>query len=384
MNIKIVMNILFSYAAGFAALALALTSCGRSPRPEPTLKDHFKNDFLVGAAVSDAQVRGECPKADSVFSLHFNAIEAENCMKSEKIHPEKGVWFWDDADRFMKYAEERDMAVVGHTLIWHSQLAPWFAVDSLGNDVTPEELKSRMKEHITTLMTRYKGRVLGWDVVNEAIEDDGSFRQSPFYRILGEEYIPLAFEYARDADPDAELYINDYNMSRPEKREAYVRLVDKLKRSGLRVDAIGMQGHMGIDYPDIDEFEKSIEAFAGTGCQVCITEWDMSALPTVTESANVGDTVAAAANLNPYPDGLPEEVERMWNLRMRRFLDVVKKYSDCVSRINVWGIEDGMSWKNDFPIPGRTDYPLFFDRSYNLKPFLQEELKENTDDGKNS
>ena len=150
-----------------------------------------------------------------------------------------------------------------------------------GAPVSADVLKERMRDHITTIMTRYKGRIKGWDVVNEAIVEDGSYRSSPFYEILGEEFIPLAFQYAHEADPDAELYINDYAMNVPAKRDAYVRLVNDMKSKGLRVDAIGMQGHMGMDYPDFAEFEKSIEAYASTGCKVMITEWDMSALPTV-------------------------------------------------------------------------------------------------------
>ena len=262
------------------------------------------------------------------------------------------------------------MFIVGHTLIWHSQLAPWFAVDSLGRPVTPEVLKERMRTHISTVMNRYKGCIQGWDVVNEAILDDGSYRPSPFYDILGEEFIPLAFQYAMEADPDAELYINDYSMAAPGKRDRYVQLVNDLKARGLRVDAIGMQAHMGMDYPDIAEFEKSIKAFASTGAKVMITEWDMSALPTVNTGANVSDTAAYQAALNPYPDGLPDDVAARWNDRMRQMMDLFIANADVISRVNAWGTDDASSWKNNWPVAGRTEYPLLFDRAYNLKPFL--------------
>ena len=171
------------------------------------------------------------------------------------------------------------MAVIGHTLIWHSQLAPWFAVDEQGRDVSPEVLKQRMRDHIHTVVGRYKGRVKGWDVVNEAIEDDGSYRRNVFYRILGEEYIPLAFQYAHEADPDAELYYNDYSLANPRKREGVVRLVQKLKSRGLRIDAVGMQAHLGMEWPSVEEFEKSMLAFAATGVKVMVTELDLNALP---------------------------------------------------------------------------------------------------------
>lgn len=355
-------------------LAIFAAACQTTPENVPTIKDHFKDDFLIGAAINADHVNGLDLKADSILKLHFNSIVAENCMKSAEINPEEGVYVWDDADKFVKYGEDNGMAIIGHTLVWHSQLAPWFPLDSAGNYVTPEVLKERMRNHITTMMTRYKGKVKGWDVVNEAIVDDGSYRKSPFYEILGEEFIPLAFQYAHEADPDAELYINDYAMNNPAKREAYVKIVNDLKQRGLRIDAIGMQGHMGMDYPNFEEFEKSIEAYAGTGCNVMITELDMSALPTVHQSANVTDSVAFSKLMNPYPDGLPEEVSKTWNDRMTTVFDIIKRHSDVITRVTTWGTYDGVSWKNNHPMKGRTEYPLLFDRNYNLKPFMQEEL----------
>ena len=238
-------------------LSILAISCQKAPET-PTLKEHFKDDFLIGAAVNVRHINGLDKKADSIVTRHFNSIVPENCMKSEEIHPAEGEYNWTDADAFVKYGEERGMAMIGHTLIWHSQLAPWFAVDSAGNYVTPEVLKERMCEHITTVMTRYKGKIKGWDVVNEPILEDGSYRKSPFYEILGEEFIPLAFQYAHEADPDAELYINDYGMNNPAKRDAYVKIVNDMKAKGLRVDAIGMQGHMGMDYPSVSPISTSL------------------------------------------------------------------------------------------------------------------------------
>lgn len=351
-------------------LLALLASCASSAPGDKPLKEAFADNFLIGGAINMDVVNDNDPKGDSIVTRHFNTIVAENCMKSEKINPAEGVYYWDDADAFVKYGWDRGMFIVGHTLIWHSQLAPWFAVDSLGRPVTPEVLKERMRTHISTVMNRYKGCIQGWDVVNEAILDDGSYRPSPFYDILGEEFIPLAFQYAMEADPDAELYINDYSMAAPGKRDRYVQLVNDLKARGLRVDAIGMQAHMGMDYPDIAEFEKSIKAFASTGAKVMITEWDMSALPTVNTGANVSDTAAYQAALNPYPDGLPDDVAARWNDRMRQMMDLFIANADVISRVNAWGTDDASSWKNNWPVAGRTEYPLLFDRAYNLKPFL--------------
>ena len=229
-----------------------------------------------------------------------------------------------------------------------------------------------MREHIHTVMSRYKGRIKGWDVVNEAIVEDGSYRKSPFYQILGEEFIPLAFQYAHEADPDAELYLNDYGMNVPGRRNTYVKLIKDLQARGLRIDAIGMQGHMGMDYPDLNEFEESLLAFAGTGIKVMITEWDMSALPTLNRTANISDTIAFRKAINPYTEQLPDSVSQVWNNRMKEVFNLFLKHADKIDRVTAWGVPDKESWKNDFPVKGRTDYPLLFDRNYEAKPFVKE------------
>jgi endo-1,4-beta-xylanase len=339
------------------------------------LKDVFKDQFLVGAALNEGQVAGQDPAALRLIKQHFNAIVAENCTKSEVIHPQKDVYNFAPTDALVKFGEDNDMAVIGHCLIWHSQLAKWFTVDDQGNPVSAKELKKRMKEHITTLVKRYKGRIHGWDVVNEAIVEDGSYRQSPFYQILGEEFIPWAFKCAHKADPNVELYYNDYGMNVPGRRDSVVKLIRSLKKQGLRIDAVGMQAHMGMDYPNFDEFEASINAFAAEGVKVMITEWDMSALPTVNQSANIADKAEYKASLNPYPDALPDSVSEVWNARMKRFFDLFVKHADVISRVNAWGVIDSNSWKNDFPVKGRKEYPLLFDRNYQPKPFVKELLK---------
>lgn len=352
---------------------LLISAC--SAPAQTGLKDAFADHFYIGAALNEAEITGTDAAGVELIKKNFNSIVAENCMKSEEIHPEEGVYDFTLADKFVEFGEANDMFIIGHCLVWHSQLAKWFPYDENGNYVTPEVLKKRLKDHITTIVTRYKGRIHGWDVVNEAIVEDGSYRKSPFYEILGEEFIPLAFQYAHEADPDAELYLNDYGMNVPGRRETYVKIANDLKARGLRIDAIGMQGHMGMDYPDMVEFEESIEAFAGTGCKVMITEWDMSALPTVNMGANVSDTVAFKAAMNPYPDGLPEDISAEWNSRMKSFMDLFIKHSDVITRVTAWGVSDNDSWKNDWPMKGRMEYPLLFDRNLQPKPFLDEYTK---------
>ncbi len=336
-----------------------------------SLKAIYGDKFALGAAMNAQQISGVDTAGVNLVRRHFSSVVAENNMKCEMIHPARHTYNFAAGDSLVAFGEANDIAVVGHCLIWHSQCAPWFFVDDEGKQIDAAELKRRMEEHITTIVSHFKGRIKGWDVVNEALLEDGSYRRSKYYEILGEEYIPLAFEYAHRADPDAELYYNDYAMNMPRKREAVVRLVQQLQERGLRIDAVGMQGHMGMDYPDIDEFEESIVAFAGAGVNVMITEWDMSALPTLSRSANIADRINADGSADLYPHGLPDEISQQWNARMRDFFLLFLRHADVITRVTAWGVSDGDSWKNDYPVRGRHDYPLLFDRHYEPKPFLR-------------
>ena len=362
--------------ASFCGILAAACAGGTTQTKEIGLKDVVGNKFLVGAALNVRQSSGADTSSLKIVKRHFNSIVAENCMKSEEIQPREGEFFFDEADKFVNFGIENNMSIIGHCLIWHSQCPDWFFTDDKGNNVSPEILRQRMKTHISTVVGRYKGKIKGWDVVNEAIVEDGSYRKSKFYEILGEEFIPLAFQYAHEADPNAELYYNDYGMNVKGRREGVVKLIRSLKEKGLRIDAVGMQGHMGMDYPDIKEFEESMLAFAAEGVKVMITEWDMSALPTARQSANISDTVAFRKSLNPYPDALPDSVNTAWNKRMDEFFTLFEKHSDIVTRVTAWGVSDGDSWKNDFPVRGRKDYPLLFDRNYQPKDFIRKMIKE--------
>lgn len=356
-----------------AFCAASLLSCTqKAPEAEVTLKDYFGDKFLIGVAVNVDQSWERDTLGAAIVKKHFNSVVAENCMKSEEIHPTPFTWNWDDADQFVKFGEENGMTVIGHCLIWHSQCSPWFFTDENGKQVSAEELKTRMRDHITAIVTRYRGRIKGYDVVNEAILDNGDYRNSKFYEILGEEFIPWAFKCAHEADPDAELYYNDYSMALPGKREGVVKLVKSLKAQGLRIDAVGLQSHMGMEHPDFAEYEKTIQALIDAGVKVAITELDMDAIPTVSFGASVEDEAAYSAQMNPYPEALPDSVSQIWNDRMTQVFSIYEKYQDHICRVTVWGVQDGDSWKNDWPMKGRTNYPLLFDRNYEMKPFLKD------------
>ncbi|MDR3365884.1 MAG: endo-1,4-beta-xylanase [Prevotellaceae bacterium] len=353
-------------------LALLLAGCAQ---PQPgSLKDALKNKFYIGTALSVAQFTGADTLSERVARENFSAVAPENCMKSMYLQPREGEFFFDEADRFVAWGEANSMWITGHCLVWHSQAPQWLCVDENGNNVSSEVLAARLKSHITAVASRYRGRIKGWDVVNEAILDDGSWRRSKLYEILGEELIPLAFQYAHEADPNAELYYNDYSMALEAKRNAAVQLVKTLKERGLRIDAVGMQGHIGMDYPAVEEFEKSLLAFAEAGVKVMVTELDLTVLPS--PQPDVGAAVEATfgyqKELNPYADGLPDSVATAWTSRMADFFRLFLKHRDKITRVTLWGVCDDDSWRNNWPVPGRTDYALLFDRSGNAKPVVNE------------
>lgn len=345
---------------------------------QPALKEAFEGKFYIGTALNTNQITEKDTASCKLIKEQFSAIVAENCMKSGPIQPQEGVFNFALADQFVNFGEKNQMFITGHTLIWHAQAPRWFFKDSLGNDVSREILIERMRNHIYTVVGRYKGRVKGWDVVNEAIEDNGLYRKSKFYQIIGEDFIKLAFQFAYEADPDAELYYNDYSMAIPEKRNGVVDMVKKLREQGVKIDGIGMQGHIGLDYPDINEFKQSIEAFAALGVKVMITEMDISVLPM--PDFRVGAEVSAnfeyQKKLNPYSEGLPDSVNTAFEKRYLDFFRLFLEHRDVISRVTLWGVNDGNSWKNNWPVRGRTDYPLLFDRKNQAKPIVEKIISE--------
>ncbi|WP_417364383.1 endo-1,4-beta-xylanase [Galbibacter sp.] len=337
-----------------------------------SLKEAFKDKFYMGTTLNAWQLMGRRPEELNIAKTQFNSIVAENIMKSGRVQPKEGEFDFTLADKFVEFGEQNDMHIHGHTLIWHSQAPRWFFTDNAGDLVSKEVLTERMKTHIFTVVGRYKGRVASWDVVNEAIEDDGSYRQSNFYKILGEDFIKLAFKFAHQADPEAKLYYNDYSMANPRKRNGVVKMVEELRREGIHIDGIGMQGHVGLNNPDLEEFDKSLEAYGKLG-KIMITELELSVLPSPwgDAGAELSDTYTYDDKMNPFPNGLPDDVQQQFTHRFIDFFKLFLKHKDNITRVNLWGINDGNSWKNNWPVRGRTDYPLLFDRENNAKPVVE-------------
>jgi endo-1,4-beta-xylanase len=354
--------------AALIIFALLVLSC--KDENATVLKDAFAGDFLIGTAVNTQQILGSDREAKPFIIKQFNAITPENEMKWESIHPFPGTYDFALADSIVSFALANGMFITGHTLVWHSQTPDWVFQDSLGNPLKREALLERMKDHIFTVMGHYKGRVQSWDVVNEAIGDDGQIRRSKWNEIIGEDFIEKAFEFAHEADPDAELYYNDYNNEEPLKRAGVIKIVRNLLEKGLRIDGVGIQGHWHLDSPDFKIVEESISEYAALGVKVMITEMEINVVPTPSwlYGADISKMAEYKDSLNPYVSGLPDSVQTMLTNRYTDLFGVLLRHKGEVSRVTFWGVHDGYSWKNNWPIPGRTNYPLLFDRNYQPKP----------------
>lgn len=312
----------------FLALIILLSSFHAPLESKETLKNTVGQHFAIGCAVNTSIVAHSNSKAHLLVEQQFNSIVAENCMKAEELTPREGVYRWGQADRFVKFGEQNGMRIIGHCLVWHSQAAKWMFYDKKGNLVTREVLIERMRNHIYSVVGRYKGRVYGWDVCNECVMDDGSMRNSLWQQIIGDDYIELAFQFAHEADPDAELYYNDYSMTNPNKVQTVCNLVRDLQAKGLRIDAVGMQCHNGLDYPTLQEWSDAIDSLASTGVKVNMTELDMNVLPRIESfsGAEVSSNFKYRKALDPYRKGLTAEAEAQINQRWIDILTLLKAH----------------------------------------------------------
>ena len=324
---------------------------------QKTLKEAYKDYFPIGVAVAPRNLTG--PESE-LIKQQFSSITPENAMKMGPIHPEKNRYNWQDADAILAFGQNNGIKVRGHTLCWHNQTPRWFFTDSLGAQVSREELLARLKQHITDVMTRYKGKIYAWDVVNEAVPDTGKgiYRESKFYQIIGEDYIQKAFEYAHAVDPEAKLFYNDYNTESAVKREKIYQLVKKLKEKNVPIHGVGLQAHWSIFEPTQAELEKSITQFADLGLAVQITELDVSVYPKEHERREKRDT--DKSEFTP-------EMEQKQIAHYKMIFDTFRKYKGTVTGVTFWNVSDKSTWLDNFPVPNRKDYPLLFDQNYKPK-----------------
>ena len=348
---------------------------------DKVLKDVYKNAFLTGSAVTHQITTGSDKALQDIVVKHFNSITAENVMKAETLNPNPGVYNFGPADDFVAFGQKHDMFIVGHTLVWHNQCPAWFFTNAQGNPNTKEAQIERLRSYIEAVAGRYAGKVHAWDVVNEVIGEDGKYRSTNWVNAIGngDTLVKYAFRFAEKYAPGTELYYNDFNAWRPEKRDGIVRLVKMLQQEGIRIDGVGIQGHWGLNYPKNAYIEAAIDAYAACGVKVMITELDIDVLPLTKEGQIIGQCFTDRqfqleefrSFLDPYRDGLPENIEEQLTERYRTLFRLFYERRDKISRVTLWGVNDNMSWKNDYPIPNRTNYPLLWDRQIKAKPALK-------------
>jgi endo-1,4-beta-xylanase len=323
------------------------------------LKDYYSKYFPIGIAVNMSSLQGE----DSALIVReFNSITPENDLKIGPVHPTEDRYNFQNADAIIGFAQRNNIRVRGHNLVWHfeSQTPKWIFKDKDGNQASKELVLKRLKDHIMTVASRYKGKLYAWDVANEVISDkpDEYLRPSDWLKICGEEYIAKAFQWAHEADPNALLFYNDYNEISPVKREKIYKLVKSLKDAGVPIHGIGLQAHWAINEPSYGQLDRTLKRFADLGLKIQITELDISVYP---KEHDARERKAEDANTT-----FTAEKENAQLEKYKMCFELFKKYKDAITGVTFWNISDKYSWLDNFPVRDRKDYPLLFDQ--NLKP----------------
>ncbi len=342
----------------FIASLLLIFSNTQAQSPDSTkgLKDYYKDYFTMGVAVSPQSLMGA---EGALIVKQFGSMTPENVMKPGLIHPEEGHYNWAPADEIVSFAQANGLKMRGHTLCWHQQTGDWFFKDDKGNPASKEVLLNRLKDHITEIVKRYKGKVYAWDVVNEAVADDSTqfLRDSQWYKICGEDFIVKAFEFAHEADPSALLFYNDYNTERPEKRERVYRLVKKLVDAKVPLHGVGLQGHWSIFEPSEKELREAIAKFSSLGLKVQITELDVSVYKWEKFDR---------ARKPDESDTFTAEREQKQRDRYQMIFKVLRENKNVITGVTFWNISDRHTWLDTYPVKGRKNFPLLFDER--LKP----------------
>jgi endo-1,4-beta-xylanase len=336
-----------------------------------SLSEKYASHFPVGAAVDSQSYTTHA----ALLRQHFNSITPENEMKFESLQGTEGRFSYDAADRIVAFAEQHAMKIRGHALVWHTQNPAWLFANGSGGTVSRETLLARMRTHISNVMQHFKGKVYAWDVVNEAILEDGSYRtqneeegkQSRWYEILGESYIAEAFRAAHAADPDAKLFYNDFYNYIPAKRDGIYAMLRGLLEDGVPVHGVGLQGHLNIEpssdaanqayHQHVENMEAAIELYASLGLEVQVTELDVSLyIPGITYTPETFYTAAT----------FTDELQTQQAERYRAFFEMFRRQADKLTGVTFWGIADDNTWLSEFS-SGRKDFPLLFDTSHEPK-----------------
>ena len=324
------------------------------------LKDTYKKYFTIGVAVNQRNVSN--PDQIALIKHNYNSMTAENDMKPGSLQPREGQFNWANADRIANFCRENGIKLRGHCLCWHSQFADWMFTDKDGNPASKELFYERLRTHIHAVVNRYKDIVYAWDVVNEAIVDgpaldrDGNkrnpYRQSRHYKLCGEEFIAKAFEFAREADPKALLFYNDYNAADPAKRDRIYEMVKEMKEAGVPIDGIGMQGHYNIYGPSMKDVEDAIVKYSSIVDQIHFTELDIRA------NMEMGGQLQFDRGEGNKID---EKVVKKQQEQYTNLFRIMRKHKDVITNVTFWNLSDRDSWL------GVNNYALPFDKEYKPK-----------------
>ena len=342
-------------------------SYGNNLNSKDSLKKYYSPFFNIGAAINEDIILGLDNDSKFIVETQFNSITSENSLKWMFIQPAPNSFNFKAADKYVNFGIKNNMHIVGHALVWHSQLANF-----MQKIKSKADMSIHFENHINTVVSRYKGKIDAWDVVNEAFNEDGSLRESVFYKFLGKNYIEKAFKLANKADPKADLIYNDYNLYKQKKRDGVIKMVKQMQSKGIKIDGVGVQAHWSLNQPSLNQIEQIILDISELGVDVMFTELDISVLPSPWEQvgAEVSQNFSrfeGDSKMNPYPEKLPKSIQIKLAKRYKDIFQLFIKHSDKISRVTFWGVMDKHSWLNDWPIKGRTNYPLLFNRKYQAK-----------------
>ena len=355
-------------------LSVLFTACALRAE-SPRLAEVFRPYFPIGMGVDRQDL--DAPDVWELVKRHASSVTVENAMKPGPTQPRPGEFTFERADRVVAAARDAGLEIHGHTLVWHRSTPDWMFEDQNGDPVSKDLLRERLRAHIQGVAGHYRGKVVSWDVVNEALADGGGesdFRNSPWYQILGFEYLLEAFLAAEAADPEALLFYNDYGLEKDPKRTRALRLIQRLRDAGAKVDGIGIQAHLQVDSPSISEIEQSILAFREAGLKIHISELDVSMYPW----RRPGSELIEADRI--HEDGLTEEGEAALTQRYAELFALFRKHHQSIYKVTFWNTHDGRSWLNNHPVRGRVDHPLLFDRDLNPKPAFHRVVEEAKED----
>lgn len=340
---------------------VALAAISATTAQAQGLKDAYKDYFTIGVAVNKHNIAQ--PEQIALIKREFNSVTAENDMKPVSVHPKEGVWNWGAADSIANFCRQNGIKLRGHCLVWHSQFSDWMFTDKKGKEVKKEVFYQRLREHIHTVVNRYKDIVYAWDVVNEAMNDNNMmrfrpgqepspYRQSRLFKLCGDEFIAKAFEYAHEADPNALLFYNDYNAADPKKCERIYTMVKKMQDAGVPITGIGMQGHYNIYGPSEKDVDAALTKYSQLVKHIHITELDIRTNEEMGGQLQFsrGQAVAQPA----YIAALQED-------QYARVFRVLRKHKDVIDNVTFWNLSDRDSWL------GVNNHPLLFDANYKAK-----------------